>query len=409
MTDRRRDIAILFATRFARMFAYGLVSIVLVLYLTFIGLDERTIGLLLSLTMAGDLVISLAMTTRADRLGRRKMLVGGALLMVLAGCVFISTSFFPLLLAAAIVGVISPSGNEVGPFLPIEQAAISEEIVAERRTYLFAWYNLVGSIATALGALVAGWLVGRGARLGINELAAYRAIFIAYAVIGILLAVGFALTSSRVEAAPGQAPPRLLLGLHRSRPMVFKLSALFALDAFAGAFVLQGFIAYWFVVRFQADPGALGTVFFVANLLSGFSGLWAARWAKRFGLVNVMVFTHIPSNLLLVAVPLMPTFELAVAVLLLRFSISQMDVPTRQSYVASVVEPDERAAAGGVTNVFRSCGAMLAPFLTGIMFTSSKTLSLPFFFAGGLKIVYDLMLLAMVRHARDLESAPPKP
>lgn len=405
MNDRRRDIVVLFATRFARMFAYGLVSIVLVLYLAFIGMDERAIGLLLSLTLAGDLLISLAMTTRADRVGRRRMLIGGALLMVLAGVVFISTNSFPVLLAAAIVGVISPSGNEVGPFLPIEQAAISEEIVAEKRTHLFAWYNLIGSIATALGALVAGWMVGQSSGLGLSELSAYRGIFIAYAFIGVLLALGFALVSPRVEAAVVKSAPRLFLGLHRSRAMVFKLSSLFALDAFAGGFIIQSFVAYWFVLRFQADPGALGTVFFVANLLSGASGLLAARLAGRFGLVNVMVFTHIPSNILLILLPLMPTFGLAIAVLLLRFSISQMDVPTRQSFVASVVAPDERAAAGGVTNVFRSCGAMLAPFLTGLMFTSPKTLSLPFFFAGGLKIVYDLMLLAMARHARGVESS----
>lgn len=405
MIDRRRDIVILFATRFARMFAYGLVSIVLVLYLTFIGLDERAIGLLLSLTLAGDLLISLAMTTRADRVGRRRMLIGGALLMVLAGVVFISTHSFPVLLAAAIVGVISPSGNEVGPFLPIEQAAISEEIVAEKRTHLFAWYNLIGSIATALGALVAGWMVGRSSGLGMSELFAYRGIFIAYAAIGILIAIGFTLASPKVEAVAAGSSPRLFLGLHRSRSIVFKLSALFAIDAFAGGLVLQGFIAYWFVIRFQADPGVLGTVFFAANLLSGLSGLLAARWARRFGLVNVMVFTHIPSNILLIVLPFMPTFGLAIAVMLLRFSISQMDVPTRQSFVASVVAPDERAAAGGVTNVFRSCGAMLAPFLTGLMFSSPKTLSFPFFFAGGLKIVYDLMLLAMARHARVADSS----
>src|SRR6266550_7380637 len=156
MNDRRGDITLLFATRFARMFAYGLVSIVLVLYLTSIGLDERAIGLLLSLTLAGDLLISLWMTTRADRIGRRKMLIAGAVLMSLAGVVFVSTSFFPLLLAAAVIGVISPSGNEVGPFLPIEQAAISEEVHGARRTHLFAWYNLIGSMATALGALLAG-------------------------------------------------------------------------------------------------------------------------------------------------------------------------------------------------------------------------------------------------------------
>jgi MFS family permease len=397
MNDRRHDVALLFAMRFARMFAYGLVSIVLVLYLTLIGLDERAIGLLLSLTLAGDLAISLAMTTRADRMGRRKMLIGGALLMVLAGVVFVSTNFFPLLLAAAIVGVISPSGNEVGPFLPIEQAAISEEVEGDERTRLFAWYNFIGSIATALGALVAGWTIGWSAHVGMTEISSYRGIFVGYAGIGVLLAVGFAFASPKVEAVAVESSPKLLLGLHRSRAIVFKLSTLFALDAFAGGFVLQGFVAYWFTVRFQADPGVLGTIFFAANLLSGVSGLVAARLASRFGLVNTMVFTHIPSNILLILVPLMPTFGLAIAVLLMRFSISQMDVPTRQSFVASVVAPDERAAAGGVTNVFRSCGTMLAPVLAGFMFASPETLSLPFFVAGGLKIVYDVTLLAMAR------------
>jgi MFS family permease len=394
--SQRRDITLLFVTRFARMFAYGLVSIILVLYLARVGLDERTIGLLLSLTLVGDLIISLWMTTRADRIGRRKMLVVGAMLMALAGIVFVSTNFFPLLLIAAIVGVISPSGNEVGPFLPIEQAAISEEVHGSRRTHLFAWYNLIGSIATALGALLAGWSVHFSTHIGLSDLTAYRSVLLAYSAIGLLLIVGFTFVSRAVESMTTTTPgATLFLGLHRSRGIVFKMSALFALDAFAGGFVLQSFVAYWFTLRFDLDPGRLGTIFFFANLLSGFSGLVAARLADRFGLINTMVFTHIPSNILLILVPLMPTSGLAISVLLMRFSISQMDVPTRQSFVAAVVAPDERAAAGGVTNVFRSCGTMFAPVLAGLLFASPKTLSVPFFVAGTLKIAYDLSFLAM--------------
>jgi MFS family permease len=394
----RRDIALLFATRFVRMFAYGLVSIVLVFYLTHLGFDAKAVGLLLSLTLTGDLVISLWMTTRADRLGRRRMLAVGAMLMFLAGVVFVSTNLFPLLLAAAIVGVISPSGSEVGPFLPIEQAAIAEEVESGRRTHLFAWYNLSGSIAGALGALTAGWAIRWNAHTGGSDLTAYREILAAYASLGLVLALGFAAVSSRVEATPMDlSQERRILGIHRSRGIVFRLSALFAVDAFAGGFVLQSFVAYWFTLRFNVSPGRLGTVFFVSNLLSGFSGLVAARLADRFGLVNTMVFTHVPSNVLLILIPLMPTFGLAITMLLSRFAISQMDVPTRQSLVASVVEPDERAAAGGVTNVFRSSGTMLAPILAGLMFGSARTLSWPFFFAGGLKICYDLTLLAMFR------------
>jgi MFS family permease len=405
----QRDILLLFATRFARMFAYGLVSIVLVLYLTRIGLDEREAGLLLSLTLAGDLFVSLWMTTRADRIGRRKMLVAGALLMSLAGLTFALSRSFLVLLAAAIVGVISPSGNEIGPFLPIEQAAISQEIADSRRTRLFAWYNLVGSFATALGALTAGWSLQWSEHFGVAPLAADRGVLVAYATIGLLLAAAFSQVSDRVEAAKrDSAPPKTFLGLHRSRSIVLRLSSLFALDAFAGGFILQSFVAYWFTVRFDVDPGLLGTVFFFANLLSGLSGLVAARLADRFGLVNTMVFTHIPSNVLLILVPLMPTFGAAMAILLMRFAISQMDVPTRQSFVASVVEPDERAAAGGVTNIFRSCGTMFAPLLAGVLLASPRTLSVPFFVAGGLKIVYDLALLTMFRRATAAEGSAAK-
>jgi MFS family permease len=403
VTIAQRDVTLLFATRFARMFAYGLVSIVLVLYLTRIGFDERTIGLLLSLTLAGDMLISLWMTTHADRIGRRKMLIAGAALMLLAGLVFVSTRFFPLLMLAAIIGVISPSGNEVGPFLAIEQAAISQEITGSRRTRLFAWYNLIGSIATALGALAAGWSLRWAARSGVAEVTADRGILVAYATIGLLLAAAFSQLSSRVESSASAAGAYAWFGLHRSRAIVLKLSALFAVDAFAGGFILQSFMAYWFTVRFHVDPGTLGTVFFFANLFSGLSGLVAARLADRIGLVNTMVFTHIPSNVLLILVPLMPTFTGAMAVLLARFAISQMDVPTRQSFVASVVAPDERSAAGGVTNIFRSCGAMLAPLPAGILLSSPNTMSVPFFIAGGLKIVYDITLLAMFRHTATAE------
>ncbi len=405
LPQRRRDISLLFVTRFARMFSYGLVSIVLVLYLTRLGFDESKVGLLLSLTLAGDLAISLLMTTRADRFGRRRMLVIGGVLMALAGGVFASTAFFPFLLVAAIVGVISPSGNEVGPFLPIEQAAISEEVDGQQRTRLFAWYNLAGSIATALGALIAGWTIRWSTHAGLGELWSYKAILYLYSAFGIVLAVGFLFVSPAVEAISQKPDQKLVLGLHRSRGIVFRLSALFALDAFAGGFVLQSFMAFWFTVRFHADPGQVGTVFFIANLLSGFSGLLAARIANRFGLVNTMVFTHVPSNILLILVPLMPTFGSALTVLLMRFAISQMDVPTRQSFVASVVSSDERAAASGVTNVFRSGGTMLAPVLAGLMFASPKTLSLPFFIAGGLKIIYDFTLLAMFRQAASVDAA----
>jgi MFS family permease len=194
-----------------------------------------------------------------------------------------------------------------------------------------------------------------------------------------------------------------LLGLHRSRPIVIRLSALFSLDAFAGGLIVQSMIAYWFHVRFGISAGTIGSIFFGTNLLAGFSSLLAARLARKIGLINTMVFTHVPSNIFLILVPLMPSLPLAVAVLLLRFSISQMDIPTRQSYTMAVVAPDERSAASGVTGIARSVGAAISPSLTGIFLASSALLSLPFFLSGGLKLVYDALLFRNFRALRPPE------
>ena len=395
-----RDGRRLFLTRIARLFAYGFVSVVLVLYLVSAGLSEARVGLLLTLTLLGDTAISLALTTSADAFGRRRTLIVGAGLMLLAGAVFAVTGNFLLLLAAATVGVISPSGNEVGPFLAVEQAALSQVVADRDRTRVFAWYNLVGSFATAVGSLAGGALSQGLQGAGVTALGSYRAVVAGYAAFGILLAVLFAGLSASVEAPPavasGVAARRF--GLHRSRRVVAKLAGLFSLDAFAGGFVVQSMVAYWFHVRFGVSPALLGGIFFGANVLAGFSALAAVRLANRIGLVNTMVFTHLPSNVLLLLVPLMPTLPLAIAVLLLRFSISQMDVPTRQSYTMAVVSPDERSAAAGITGVARTTGAGLSPVVAGPLLASPALMGVPFFLAGGLKIVYDLLLWRSFRH-----------
>jgi len=394
MSRSRPDIALLFAARMVRLFAYGALSVILVLYLAELGLGEALIGALLTATLIGDAGISLAMTTTADRLGRRRMLRLGAALMALAGASFLLTREPALLILAAIVGVISPSGNEIGPFLSIEQAALAQLLPDRRRTHVFAWYNLAGSFTTALGALGGGWLAQALQDTGMPALEAYRVVLAGYALGGVALALLFLGLSPRVEVAPTAltaATPRLL-GLHRSRDVVLSLSALFALDAFAGGFVVQSLLAYWFYLRFGAEPGLLGSIFFGANVLAGISALLAARLAARFGLINTMVFTHIPSNILLCLVPLMPNLTLAIVVMLLRFSISQMDVPTRQSYTVAGVAPDERAAAAGVTNIARSVGAAISPFLSGLLLANPLLVNAPLLLAGGLKIVYDLLL-----------------
>ena len=401
------DIRLLFSTRIVRLFAYGFLSVVLVLYLAQVGLGEGQIGLLLTLTLVGDTAISLWITTNADRLGRRRMLLAGALLMIFAGILFVLTRNFALLLLAATIGVISPSGNEVGPFLSIEQAALSQLLPDERRTQVFSWYNLVGSFATALGALTAGLGAQSLQGLGYAPAASYRMVIVGYALLGAILILLFLRLSPAMEVAEGVSSgaerPKAFLGLHRSRGVIFRLAALFSLDAFAGGFVIQSLVAYWFHIRFGVEPGVLGSIFFGANILAGISALSAAWVARRIGLINTMVFTHLPSNVLLILVPFMPTLPLAILMLLLRFSISQMDVPTRQSYTMSVVAPDERSAASGITGIARTIGASLSPVITGLFLANPALLALPFVLSGSLKIIYDLALFRSFRGMRPPE------
>ena len=390
-----RDGRLLFAMRTLRMFAYGFLAVVLVLYLVALGLDALTVGLVLTLTLVGDTLISLWLTTHADRIGRRRVLVAGAILMVVAGLAFVLTDWVPLLILAATIGVLSPTGNEVGPFLAIESAALSQTVPDTRRTATFAWYNLVGYVATATGALASGLLSQALLGRGLAPVEAYRAIVVGYAVIGVAMAIGFWRLGNGIEAPPAATSDdgiRRRLGLGRSRGIVLRLSVLFSIDAFGGGFIPQSLMAYWFHIQFGVEPAVLGGIFFAANLLAAVSSLSAARIAARFGLINTMVFTHLPSNVLLILVPLMPTLPLAIAVLLLRFSLSQMDVPTRQSYVLAVVDPDERSAAAGVTGIARTTGAALSPTISSVLLASAGYVALPFYLAGGLKILYDLLL-----------------
>ena len=403
------DGRLLFTTRIARLFAYGFLSVVLVLYLAEVGLNETQIGLLLTLTLIGDTIISLWITTNADRIGRQRMLIVGAVLMISAGVIFAFTRSFVVLLITATLGVISPSGYEVGPFLAIEQAALSQIVPNEQRTQIFAWYNLVGSFATALGSLSAGALAQALQGSGMTPLGSYRMVVIGYAAMGLMIGLLFTGLSSGVEVSrvfDGSVSPstfKSFLGLHRSRSIILKLSALFSMDAFAGGFILQSIVAYWFHLRFGVQPALLGGIFFGANILAGVSALTAAWMASKIGLIRTMVFTHIPSNILLILVPFMPNLPLAIMVLLLRFSISQMDVPARQSYTMSVVAPDERSAAAGITGIARTTGASLSPVVTGPLLGNAALINMPFFLSGGIKIVYDLMLYRSFRAIKPPE------
>jgi MFS family permease len=391
---------LLFAACGVRSFAYGFLSVILGLYLDTIGLSATVIGWIFTAALAGGAVMTILITAMADAFGRKQLLILGALLMALAGSVFAVNSN-PLILAiAAVFGTISPSGKEVGPFLSIEQAILPQTTQDLYRTKVFSAYNLVGSIFGALGALA----VGLPLLLPLPPLSGYRFLLWSYVFCALLMMVLFALLSPSIEVITGIKTQSGRFGVQRSRGIVMKLSGLFSLDAFAGGLIVQSIIAYWFYLRYQTDLTVLGGIFFGTNLLAALSFLGAPAIARRFGLLKTMVFTHLASNLLLLLVPLMPTLESAVAMLLARNLLSQLDVPTRQSYTMAVVHPEERAASAGILSVSRNAGAAIAPLFTAPILVNPG-LGLPFLVAGGLKIVYDLWIFALFRNLRPSEES----
>jgi MFS family permease len=410
-TSAPRDFTLLFAARMVRLFAYGFLAVVLVLYLRALGYSEARVGVLLAFTLLGDAAISLTLSTRADRLGRQRMLLLGAGLMVFGGAGMAAFDSFWPLLVAAIIGVLSPSGNELGPFLAIEQACLAEVIRDEDRTRVFAWSHVLGFTANACGALAGGWIANGLQRRGWSPVESYRALLWLYAAAGAGLAVVFSLLRRGIEAPRADLVggrgivPTSWHGLHESKGRVAKLSALFTLDAFGGGFIVQSFVAYWFHRKFGVDLAALGGIFFGTTLLSGLSALAAVPLAKRFGLLNTMVFTHLPSNLLLMVVPFMPTLWSAVGVLLARHLISQMDVPTRQSYVNAIVPAAERSAANGITTTIRQIGTALGPLAAGPLMGIPALAGWCFVISGGLKSAYDLIIWRAFGHVKPPEES----
>jgi MFS family permease len=393
-----RDGWLLFATCGVRSFAYGFLSVVLGLYLDAIGLTTTAIGWIFTAALAGGAVMTIVITAAADRLGRRVWLILGALLMAIAGWVFAVSNNPIFLTVAAIFGTISPSGKEVGPFLSIEQAILPLTSEDQYRTAVFSAYNLIGALCGALGALA----VGLPSLFSLPQITGYRFLVSGYAICAVVMMILCGLLSPTIEAKAEACSPRRKIGVQRSRSVVAKLAGLFALDAFAGGFIVQSIVAYWFYLRYKTDLNALGGIFFGTNLLAAFSFLAAPAIARRFGLLNTMVFTHLPSNVLILLVPLMPSLELAVVMLLVRNLLSQLDVPTRQSYTMAVVDPGERSASAGILSVARNAGAAAAPLFTGAVL-AVPSLGFPFLLAGGLKIVYDLWIFAMFRKVKPPE------
>ena len=397
MRDGRRIILM----RGLRQGAYGLLAVVLAIALTRDGFSPAAIGALVAVSLVGDFLGTLVIGHYADRWGRRRTLVALALLMALTGLIFGFLHWYPLLLLAAFGGTLGTSNSETAPFLPIEQAMLGSQGAGAGRTALFARYNLVASIAGACGALIAG-LPALLAHRGLPFDTLLAGAFCLYALAALVVAWQAARLSTAVEVKSGALTEqgalwrRLIPPLPHSRGIVARLAALFSVDAFAGGLIGQTLLALFFHLRFGADLEMLAALFFGANLLSALSFLAAPWLARRFGLLNTMVFTHLPSNILLMLVPLMPTFPLAAALLLVRQCLSQLDVPTRQAYTMALVDPSERTAAASVTSLARSAGSATSPILAGVLLQGPLiVLGLPLLLAGGLKAAYDLALWAV--------------
>jgi MFS family permease len=392
------DAKVLFHTRALRGFGDGFVSLLLPFYLTLLGFSALEVGILITVTLLGAGAMTLTAGLIAHRYRSRSLLIAGSLLLVVAGTGIAAFSdFWPLLIIAGL-GILNPSSGDVTIFAPLEQALLAQSVKPESRTTLFARYSLTGSLVVALGSQAAGAPALLAAWSGLELKTAVQGMFLLYGAIGILNALLYARLSPAIETP--RAEQRAPLG--KSKSVVYRLAALFSLDAFGGGFAVQSLIALWLFHRFELSIATAGTIFFWTNVLAAFSYLAAARIAARIGLVNTMVFTHLPSNVFLILVPLMPTLPLAVLFLCLRAALSSMDVPVRSSYVMAVVSPEERPAAASITVVPRSFAAAISPAFAGYLLTLS-TFGWPLVICGSLKIVYDLLLLGMFRAVKPPE------
>jgi predicted MFS family arabinose efflux permease len=396
----RRDLRTIFAIQALRALLYGFGSVLIGASLAGAGYSDAKVGLVFTAMLAGFAVTSIAVGTRGDRIGRRRLYAGLFLIMAAAGTVFAMSDWFPALILAALTGTISVEANESGPITSLEQAMIPQAVrTPVDRNRAFARYNAVAYLTGSLGALAAGG--PDFFRRFFPALPASQRFLLAYSAVGVACAFLASRLSPRMEAGEELTAERRF-PLVRSKKRVAALSALFALDSFGGGFIVNTFIVFWFQRKFGASTETMGLVFFVAGLLQSGSSLAAGWVANRIGLLNTMVFTHLPSNVLLILVPFMPNLPLAIAMLLARFAISQMDVPARQAYVMSVVDTGEQTAAASYTNTARYVVRPAGPALGGYLMQAVSR-SAPFVAAGALKIVYDLMLLATFRRVREAD------
>jgi MFS family permease len=404
-SDTSPDAGRLLTTRGLRALVDGLVAVVLPSYLLARGFTSTQVGAIVTATLLGSAAVTLTIGLRGGRFDRVHLLQLMAVLMILTGVAFGTVAAFGALLVVAAAGTLNPSSGDVSAFLPIEQALLPDTVPTGRRTHVFARYSLVASLAGAFGALAAGVPGWVAEHTDLSELDAERCVFYVYALAGVVLLLAYRRLAPR--------PPIVVPGVHwsgweRSKGIVLRLSTLFSVDAFGGGFVVQSILVLWLSLRFGLSTAQSGAVFFWSGLLTASSALLAPRLAGRIGLVRTMVFTHVPASVLLMAAALMPTAGLAVACLLARSLLSQMDVPARSSYVMAVVDAEERTAAATITNVPRSLASALPPLAAGWMLQQTD-FGWPLLIGGALKIAYDLTLLAMFRDVRPPEEVRPLP
>lgn len=411
-----RDGRLLLAAKMVRMFAYGFLSVILAIYLKLIGFDDFLIGLILTTTLLNSVIFTLVASFYADKIGRRKFLLLYAALMSVSGFIFtISENYFALIIAA-FIGTINITGAESGAFLTIEQAILPQTLKnARKRNTIFAIYNMAGTLAMAAGVLLSGLPSVLQQYLQyfdivLNQIGSIKLLFALYSVLGIVLFGIYLLLSQKIEVRDNLEKQndestqltKISSLTPKSRSIVMRLSGLFAIDSFAGGFMIQSIVSFWFFTRFGADLTTLSYIFSVSGVLTAFSFMAAAKIADRIGLINTMVFTHIPANILIIAVAFAPTLPIAVALYLLRMALSQMDVPTRQSYIVAVVREDERTISAGITNISRNVTQAISPSLIGVLI-NSLSLAAPFVIGGALKVVYDVALYLNFRNVKPPE------
>lgn len=427
-----RDIKILCAQRFIRLFAYGASTLVLVAFLRELGVSTTRVGLFMTLTLAGDIIISFILALFADGVGRRAVLALGAVLMTASGIVFATSNNYWVLLAAAILGVISPGGNEIGPFRGIEESIVAHLTDPAKRGDVYAWYSLCGTAGGAFGLLTCGWLIHHmRINLGMDVINVYRNVFYGYSAIGVLKLISALVLSAAVEVhdepasdtdtneqaplltqpnqaqTPNQAPPKKQLRAKVSResiPIVVSLCALFALDSFASGLAPLSWITFYFKSQYHIEEGKLGSIFFTTSIIAAGSVLVASSLARRFGNVKTMVFTHIPSSIFLALIPIPNEVHISVLFLILRSCTQSMDIAPRSAFLAAIIQPNERTVVIGLINVAKTTAQSLGPLITGLL-ADSDYFWVAFIMAGSLKVCYDLGFLGLFKHREHATAA----